>query len=82
MTVKYLAILNQSGAARLANAVALGTKLNITQMAVGDANGVLPTPDLAQTKLINQKRIASINTLSADPNNASQIIAEQIIPEE
>jgi len=81
MTVKYLAILTNQGAARLANAVALGTKLNITQMAVGDANGVLPTPDPAQTKLINQKRIASINTLSADPNNASQIIAEQIIPE-
>ncbi|CAM6484452.1 phage tail protein [Escherichia coli] len=81
MTAKYFAILTNQGAARLANAAALGTKLNLTQMAVGDANGTLPTPDPAQTKLINQKRIASLNLLTVDPTNTSQIIAEQIIPE-
>ncbi|HFK5711582.1 TPA: phage tail protein [Enterobacter roggenkampii] len=81
MTAKYFAILTNQGAARLANAVSLGTKLNLTQMAVGDANGALPTPDPAQTKLINQKRIAPLNQLSIDPGNDSQIIAEQIIPE-
>ncbi len=81
MTAKYFAILTNQGAARLANAAALGTKLNLTQMAVGDANGTLPTPDPAQTKLINQKRIAPLNVLTVDPANTSQIIAEQIIPE-
>ncbi|EEC8205258.1 phage tail protein [Escherichia coli] len=30
---------------------------------------------------MNQKRIAPLNLLSVDPNNQSQIIAEQIIPE-
>lgn len=81
MTAKYFAILTNQGAARLANAAALGTKLNLTQMAVGDANGTLPTPDPSQTKLINQKRIAPLNLLTVDPTNTSQIIAEQIIPE-
>lgn len=81
MTAKYYAILTNQGAARLANATALGTKLNLTQMAVGDANGKLPTPDPAQTALINQQRIAPLNMLTVDPDNASQIIAEQIIPE-
>ena len=81
MTAKYFAILTNQGAARLANAAALGTKLNLTQMAVGDANGTLPTPDPAQTKLINQKRIAPLSQLTVDPANTSQIIAEQIIPE-
>ncbi|QUR75540.1 phage tail protein [Klebsiella pneumoniae] len=81
MTAKYFAILTNQGAARLANAAALGTKLNLTQMAVGDANGTLPTPDPTQTKLINQKRIAPLNLLTVDPANTSQIIAEQIIPE-
>lgn len=81
MTAKYFAILTNQGAARLANAAALGTKLNLTQMAVGDANGTLPTPEPAQTKLINQKRIAPLNLLTVDPANTSQIIAEQIIPE-
>lgn len=81
MTAKYFAILTSQGAAKLANATMLGTKLNLTQLAVGDANGTLPTPDPAQTKLINQKRIAPLNLLTVDPDNTSQIIAEQIIPE-
>ncbi len=37
MTVKYYAILTNQGAARLANATMLGSKLNLTQMAVGEA---------------------------------------------
>ncbi|EMX8824306.1 phage tail protein [Escherichia coli] len=78
---KYLAIMTNQGAAKLANAAALGIKLNLTHLAVGDGNGALPTPDPAQIKLINQKRIAPLNLLNVDPNNASQIIAEQIIPE-
>lgn len=81
MTAKFFAILTNQGAALLANATALGTKLNITQMAVGDGNGTLPTPDATQTKLVNQKRIAPLNMLSVDANNSSQIIAEQVIPE-
>lgn len=81
MTAKYFAILTSQGAAKLANATALGTKLNLTQMAVGDGNGTLPTPDPAQTRLLNQRRIASLNMLTVDPANTSQIIAEQIIPE-
>lgn len=81
MTAKYFAILTSQGAAKLANATALGTRLHLTQMAVGDGNGALPTPDPAQTRLVNQKRIASLNMLSVDPQNSSQIIAEQIIPE-
>lgn len=81
MTAKFFAILTNQGAALLANATALGTKLHITQMAVGDGNGALPTPDATQTKLVNQKRIAPLNMLSVDANNTSQIIAEQVIPE-
>ncbi|WP_336769368.1 phage tail protein, partial [Pantoea endophytica] len=81
MTTKYFALLTNQGAAKLANAAALGTKVNITQMAVGDGGGTLPTPDPAQTKLIGEKRRASLNSLTIDAANGSQIIAEQIIPE-
>ncbi|WP_368894464.1 phage tail protein [Kluyvera ascorbata] len=81
MTTKYFATLTNQGAARLANATALGLKLNITQMGVGDANGTLPTPSPTQTTLINQRRIAAINSLSVDDNDAGQIIVEQVIPE-
>ncbi|MDR6348530.1 phage tail protein [Pantoea sp. SORGH_AS_0659] len=81
MTTKYFALLTNQGAAKLANAAALGTKVNITQLAVGDGGGTLPTPDPAQTKLIGEKRRASLNSLTIDAANGSQIIAEQIIPE-
>jgi phage-related tail fiber protein len=81
MTQKYYAIVTNLGAAKIANAAALGTKLNITQMAVGDGGGTLPTPNASQTKLVNEVRRAAINTLSIDPANASQMIAEQVIPE-
>ncbi|MBS9427865.1 phage tail protein [Photorhabdus akhurstii] len=79
--MKYFAILTKLGAAKLANAAALGTKISITHMAVGDGGGKLPEPDANQTKLVNEKRRAAINTLSVDPVNTNQIIAEQIIPE-
>lgn len=81
MTVKYFAILTNQGAAKLANATALGTQIHITQMAVGDGNGSLPTPDPAQTQLVNQKRIGAVNTLTVDAEDTNQIIAEQVIPE-
>lgn len=81
MTVKYFALLTNLGAAKLANAAALGTPLQITQMAVGDGGGVLPTPNPAQTQLLGEKRRAALNSLSIDEANSSQIIAEQVIPE-
>ncbi|WP_145557776.1 phage tail protein [Yersinia aldovae] len=81
MTAKYFALLTNLGAAKLANAAALGTPLQITQMAVGDGGGILPTPNPAQTQLIGEKRRAALNSLSIDEANGSQIIAEQVIPE-
>ncbi|WP_392439263.1 phage tail protein [Edwardsiella piscicida] len=82
MATKYLALLTNIGAAKLAKAAALGTKVEITQMAVGDGNGVLPTPNPAQTALVHEMRRAPLNMLTVDPANASQIIAEQVIPED
>ncbi|MFP4909869.1 phage tail-collar fiber domain-containing protein [Providencia hangzhouensis] len=79
--MKYFALLTKLGENLLAQATALGTKLELTHIAVGDGGGKLPTPDTNQTKLIAEKRRAAINTLFIDDNNKNQIIAEQIIPE-
>ncbi|WP_145562342.1 phage tail protein [Yersinia canariae] len=81
MTAKFFALLTNIGAAKLANATALGTRLEITQMVVGDGGGTLPTPNPTQTKLVNEQRRAALNMLTVDPVNTSQIIAEQVIPE-
>lgn len=81
MTAKFFALLTNIGAAKLANATALGTRLEITHMAVGDGGGTLPTPNPEQTQLVNEQRRAALNMLTVDPINTSQIIAEQVIPE-
>ncbi|MEO3344554.1 phage tail protein [Enterobacter cloacae] len=81
MSAKFYTLLTDIGAAKLASAAALGVPLKITQMAVGDGGGVLPTPSAQQTKLVSEKRRADLNMLYIDPQNSSQIIAEQVIPE-
>lgn len=81
MTTKYFAILTNQGAARLANAAALGTTLKITHMSVGDGGGKAVTPNPEQTTLINEVRRGVVNMLSIDPQNINQIIVEQVIPE-
>lgn len=79
---QYMAMLTAVGEAKLANATALGVKLNITQLGVGDANGAEPMPSRTQTALINERRRAPLNQLSIDQNNSAIIIAEQVIPED
>ncbi|WP_275074902.1 phage tail protein [Providencia rettgeri] len=79
--MKYFALLTTYGEKVLAEATALGTKIELTHMAVGDGGGTLPVPDTKQTKLVNEKRRAAINTLFIDSVNTNQVIAEQVIPE-
>lgn len=77
---KYKAIITTTGAAKIAAASAGGTQLKITRMAVGDGNGTLPTPNPAQTKLLNEKYRATLNGLTIDKAIKNHIIAELIVP--
>lgn len=81
MSAKFYTLLTDIGAAKLASATALGVPLKITHMAVGSGGGVLPTPNAQQTALVAEERRAALNMLYIDPQNSSQIIAEQVIPE-
>jgi hypothetical protein len=78
----YFAILTEVGEAKLANAIALGQTLKLKTMAVGDGNGNLPMPVRTQKALVREVRRAGLNQLSIDPANASQIIVEQVLPED
>lgn len=80
MAVTYYALLTTIGASKLANAAAQGTPLKITQFAVGDGGGSVPTPDAGRTALVHELRRAPLNSLDVDPDNSSRVIAEQIIP--
>lgn len=82
MSQTYFAILTAIGEAKLANAAALGTELQLTQMAVGDGNGATPQPSRTQTALVHENRRGPLNSLFVDPANPSQIVAEHIIPED
>jgi len=79
---QFYAILTNVGAAKQANADALGIAWKITQMGVGDANGTDPTPNATQTKLINEWRRAPLNQLKVDDTDSAIIVAEQVIPAE
>ena len=87
-TSQFYAILTKVGAAKQANADALGIPWTITQMAVGDANpsGVdnppLPMPDASWTSLLNEWRRAPLNQLKVDERDSAVIVAEQVIPAE
>nr|SAY41520.1 Phage tail fiber repeat protein [Serratia marcescens] len=82
MTAKYRVLLTEQGKALLANATATGQKLEITHMAIGDGGGSPTQPGENQTKLVNEKRRAALNSLQVDAGNSNQVIAEQIIPED
>ncbi|HGE8475993.1 TPA: phage tail protein, partial [Serratia marcescens] len=45
-----------------------------------DGNGTLPTPNPAQTKLVNEKYRAALNGLTIDKALKNHILAEMIIP--
>ncbi|WP_025119776.1 MULTISPECIES: phage tail protein [unclassified Serratia (in: enterobacteria)] len=77
---KYKAILTTAGAAKIAAASAGGKPLKIDRLAVGDGNGKLPTPNPAQTKLINERYRAALNSLTTDKALPDRLIAELIIP--
>ncbi|WP_054925671.1 phage tail protein [Pseudomonas sp. NBRC 111142] len=79
---QFYAILTNVGAAKQANADALGIPWKITQLGVGDANGIEPTPNATQTRLINEWRRAPLNQLKVDEKNNAIIVAEQVIPAE
>ncbi|QYG09010.1 phage tail protein [Janthinobacterium sp. PAMC25594] len=78
----YFAILTEVGEAKLANAIALGQTLKLKNLAVGDGNGNLPMPVRTQKALVREVRRAGLNQLSIDPANTSQIIVEQVLPED
>ena len=81
MNQAYNTILTQKGVSLLDNATSKGLQLKITQMAVGDGNGNITTPDATQTELVHEVRRAAIDKLFVDNENPCQIIAEQVIPE-
>ena len=77
---QFYTLLTDTGQAKIANAVALGTQIEITQMAVGDGGGNPVTPNSSATTLVNEVRRAPINAVQTDDDNPTWIVIEQVLP--
>lgn len=80
MAQQYFTLLTTIGIAKIANAVATGTKLNITQFAVGDGNGASYTPTESMTALRREVYRANEPIVAIDDLDPNQIIVTAIIP--
>ncbi|RNB72186.1 phage tail protein [Brevibacillus panacihumi] len=80
MAENFYTIVTNIGKAKIANATALGTKVNIVQMAVGDGNGVYYNPTENQTSLRHEVWRGSINSIKPDEQNPYWVVTEIVIP--
>ena len=75
----FKSVVTTLGQARIAAAIAAGTDINITQLAVGDGNGKATTPVASQTKLVKEVYRTPLNSLKFDPTHGNWVIAEAVI---
>lgn len=80
MEEQFYTILTQVGKAKIANASALGDKVNFKSFALGDGGGNYYNPVESQTELKNEVWRGAIGNVSIDEENSNWIILENIIP--
>ncbi|EEP1514266.1 phage tail protein [Salmonella enterica] len=80
---KFKTIITDYGKQRLIAAMSPGgTKLTLTQMAVGDGGGNPTNPDTTSTALVNEVWRAAVNSVTVDKKHPNIIIVELLIPAE
>lgn len=80
---KFKTIITDYGKQRLIAAMSPGgTKLTLTQMAVGDGGGNPTNPDTTSTALVNEVWRATVNSVTVDKKHPNIIIVELLIPAE
>ncbi|EBN9870931.1 phage tail protein, partial [Salmonella enterica] len=80
---KFKTIITDYGKQRLIAAMSSGgTKLTLTQMAVGDGGGNPTNPDTTSTALVNEVWRAAVNSVTVDKKHPNIIIVELLIPAE
>ncbi len=78
---KFKTIITDYGKQRLIAAMSPGgTKLTLTQMAVGDGGGNPTTPDTTSTALVNEVWRAAVNSVTVDKKHPNTIVVDLLIP--
>ncbi|EDK33945.1 phage tail protein [Clostridium kluyveri] len=80
MAESFYTILTNVGKAKIANATALGTKVNFTTLKVGDSNGTYYNPTEAQEDLVHTVWQGNINSITTDLDNPNWIFIIVPIP--
>ncbi|WP_142413052.1 phage tail protein [Hathewaya massiliensis] len=80
MAEQFYTLLTKVGKAKIANASALGTKLNLAKFQVGDSNGSYYNPTEEQTDLKNKVWEGVISSITVDENNPNWIVLQTILP--
>jgi len=78
----YLTILTDVGQAKISSAIALGTTVQLSTVAVGDGNGADIVPDPTMIALVNQVWSGDITSSDVDPVNSNWIIVESYLTPE
>ncbi|EEG2882291.1 phage tail protein [Salmonella enterica subsp. enterica] len=82
-SLKFKTVITDYGKQRLVAAMSPGgTKLTLTQMAVGDGGGNSTNPDTTSTALVNEVWRAAVNSVTVDKSHQNTIIVELLIPAE
>ncbi|MCT4593193.1 MAG: phage tail protein [Anaeromicrobium sp.] len=80
MAEQFYTILTQIGKARIANANAFGTKIDLTTLVVGDSGGSYYDPTEESENVRNEVWRGNINSITTDEENPNWIVITTVIP--
>ncbi len=80
MEEQFYTILTAVGKAKIANAAALGKKIELTELALGDGGGSYYNPTEDQTELRNEVWRGAIGTVDVDGENPNWITIQTVVP--
>jgi hypothetical protein len=81
MTQSYYSLITNNGLLKEA-AASSGSPVNLTHIAVGDANGTSYNPTGSQTALVHETYRTTLTHVAIDETNPNQLIIEGVINEE
>jgi phage-related tail fiber protein len=80
MSSQYYMLITTTGLVKFSTASITNSKVTITHMAFGDANGATPIPTVGRTALINERTRIAVNSVNQNGTNPNWIEVEAIIP--
>ena len=77
--MSYYCLLTTAGQAKVAAAIASGTPVAITQMALGDGGGAPVTPVENRSALVNEVNRGAVESIVVHPTNPNWLTVQRII---